>query len=463
MTIFRSDGWVKSVQGQAIAGAQIFVCTQPADVTFVPPEPLATIYSDPAGLLPITQPIFTDGFGHYDFYVAVGTYTVVVVTGGKIQQVYPDQTIGFSSTGGGAVSSVFGRTGDVVAQEEDYSAFYDPLGAAAEAVVGLAPLDSPDFSGIPTAPTASMGTDTTQVATCAFVLANAGGGGAVTSVFGRTGAVVAQAGDYSVGLVTGAAPLASPAFTGTVQIVNSSITGTFKDSTASVGTSGQLLSSTVSGILWITSNAGTVNVNGDTHPTSPTSSDDEFEEVSLAPQWTSINSPSLTLAKGSVTFSATGGGADNWTMIVEPVPSTPYRCACKVTYSGPGGNFVNFGIIVRDSGSGSFTYFGPTYNSAWSIAVLHYTNPSTFNSSLFGPTALSSITAFPSGQLPMYYSIRDDGTNRFYDTSYDGINWENITSEAHTGFITPNQIGIGQDQFNSVLSSVAYDWFRQVA
>lgn len=42
-----------------------------------------------------------------------------------------------------------------------------------------------------------------------------GGSGAVSSVFGRTGAVAATAGDYSVGQVTGAAPLASPTFTGT--------------------------------------------------------------------------------------------------------------------------------------------------------------------------------------------------------------------------------------------------------
>ena len=179
-TFFRSDGWVKSVLGQAIAGAQIFVCTQPADVTFVPPEPLATIYSDPAGLVPIMQPIMTDGFGHYDFYAAFGTYTVVVVTGGKTQQVYPDQTIGFTGTGGGAVSSVFGRTGDVVA----------------------------------------------------------------------------QSGDYNVSQITGAAPSASPNFTGTVQIVNAVITGTLKDGTGSVGTSGQLLSSTGTGTLWVTGGGG---------------------------------------------------------------------------------------------------------------------------------------------------------------------------------------------------------------
>jgi hypothetical protein len=40
------------------------------------------------------------------------------------------------------------------------------------------------------------------------------GGGSVTSVFTRTGAVVANTGDYTVSQVTGAAPLASPALTG---------------------------------------------------------------------------------------------------------------------------------------------------------------------------------------------------------------------------------------------------------
>jgi hypothetical protein len=42
------------------------------------------------------------------------------------------------------------------------------------------------------------------------------GSGAVSSVFGRTGAVVAGSGDYQVSQVTGAASLASPTFTGTV-------------------------------------------------------------------------------------------------------------------------------------------------------------------------------------------------------------------------------------------------------
>jgi trimeric autotransporter adhesin len=47
--------------------------------------------------------------------------------------------------------------------------------------------------------------------------------GGVTSVFGRTGAVMAASGDYSVGQVTGAAPLASPTFTGNVTMPGTGI------------------------------------------------------------------------------------------------------------------------------------------------------------------------------------------------------------------------------------------------
>lgn len=77
-----------------------------------------------------------------------------------------------------AVSSVFGRTGAVVAQTGDYTVAQ---------ITGAAPLASPTFTGTPAAPTAAQGTNTTQLATTAHVFA---------------------------GLVT-KANLASPTFTGT--------------------------------------------------------------------------------------------------------------------------------------------------------------------------------------------------------------------------------------------------------
>lgn len=102
MSVFRRDEFVRSVQGQSVPGAQVFVCTQPANVAAYPPTPLATIYSDAAGTVPITQPMITDGFGHCYFYVAVGTYTIVVANNSVIQQTYTDQLIG--QTGAGSIS-----------------------------------------------------------------------------------------------------------------------------------------------------------------------------------------------------------------------------------------------------------------------------------------------------------------------------------------------------------------------
>jgi hypothetical protein len=50
------------------------------------------------------------------------------------------------------------------------------INASNNTLIGIAPLDSPALTNVPTAPTAAVGTNTTQLATTAFVLANASGG-----------------------------------------------------------------------------------------------------------------------------------------------------------------------------------------------------------------------------------------------------------------------------------------------
>jgi hypothetical protein len=76
--------------------------------------------------------------------------------------------------------------------------------------VGGAPIASPNFSGTPQAPTAAPGTSTNQIATTAFVAANAG----VLSFMSRTGAITLLGNDISA---AGGALIASPIFTGTPQ------------------------------------------------------------------------------------------------------------------------------------------------------------------------------------------------------------------------------------------------------
>ena len=94
-----------------------------------------------------------------------------------------------------------GRAGDVSLEASDLTAH------------GVAFLASPALSGTPTAPTAATATNTTQLATTAFVHALIGGlAVGVTSFNSRTGAISLTANDVSA---AGGAVLASPAFTGT--------------------------------------------------------------------------------------------------------------------------------------------------------------------------------------------------------------------------------------------------------
>lgn len=105
---------------------------------------------------------------------------------------------GFTPTG--VVASFNSRTGAVTLLGNDISA------------AGGALVASPTFTGTPAAPTATVGTNTTQLATCAFVQAAVTAGAAgVTSFNGRSGVVTMIAADVTG---VGGALLASPAFTG---------------------------------------------------------------------------------------------------------------------------------------------------------------------------------------------------------------------------------------------------------
>lgn len=142
---YRSDGWVKLVTGQAVPGAQIYVLEQPATyvapitpprttpVPFVP-SPQVLIYSD-EGLTPLAQPVLTDNFGHYDFYVLPGLYTLAVFFGGILQQAYIDQSIGgFGSSGTNQIllstngSPNFSQTALNLVQGANVVLFSDNLG-----------------------------------------------------------------------------------------------------------------------------------------------------------------------------------------------------------------------------------------------------------------------------------------------------------------------------------------------
>jgi hypothetical protein len=102
MSIVRDDRWVTDALGNALAGAEVYWCTQPAATASNPPSPLATAYADLNGD-PLTQPALTDGFGHAYAYLDNSVlYTVVVwhPLFGPNPVVLPDQSLAGAGSAG---------------------------------------------------------------------------------------------------------------------------------------------------------------------------------------------------------------------------------------------------------------------------------------------------------------------------------------------------------------------------
>jgi hypothetical protein len=130
--------------------------------------------------------------------IAFGSQSLLnfVNTGSVIFTDLGNGQISASMSGGGAVTSVFGRTGAVVAVTGDYTVAQ---------ITGAAPLASPALTGVPTAPTATVGTNTTQLATTAFVIANAGSSPLLTATVNISSAQILASFTTPVTLLAGIA------------------------------------------------------------------------------------------------------------------------------------------------------------------------------------------------------------------------------------------------------------------
>jgi hypothetical protein len=104
-TYFRLQGSINSVQGQALDGVDVYVCTQPASTGSIPPSPLATIYADSIGTA-LANPVVSDGNGNWFFYADPALYTIVVYDPAQRIEttVFADQAV--VTPGGGSVNSV---------------------------------------------------------------------------------------------------------------------------------------------------------------------------------------------------------------------------------------------------------------------------------------------------------------------------------------------------------------------
>lgn len=157
-----------------------------------------------AGGVTVTLTAAEAGYGIIEFTGALTANIAVVVPNASGQWIFKNATTGAYAL---TVKTAAG-TGVAITQGTAWQVYCD----GTNVINGISDFKDLALTGTPTAPTPAPGTNNTQVATAAFVQAainGVTGGGVVTSVAGKTGAV-----SLTVADVAGAAPATSPTFTG---------------------------------------------------------------------------------------------------------------------------------------------------------------------------------------------------------------------------------------------------------
>jgi hypothetical protein len=177
--------------------------------------------------------------------------------------------------------------------------YLDAAGGNTATINGAVPasLASPALTGTPTAPTASVGTDTTQIATTAFVLANVPAAGGMTLL----GTLTTTSGSSQT--LSGLNLTSYKQLLAVFKLVGSNVTSgiiissgiglTITDNGGtSAGICGTMLYDLTNGIL-TTSASATINAAS-------------TNQAVIGSAWAAVTNSSITTASTSITFSSSG-------------------------------------------------------------------------------------------------------------------------------------------------------------
>jgi hypothetical protein len=143
------------------------------------------------------------------------------------------------------------------------------------------------------------------------------------------------------------------------------------------------------------------------------------------------------------------GGVDTADFVMRmwttSIPSTPYTLTMSFDeIMSPLFTFGYFGMVLLNSGSGQFITYARGFNGGWVIHQGYYDSPTVKNSTN------QEIDINHPHEMMRFLRLSDDGTNRTYSCSNDGVNYLSFKTEASGTFVIPDQIGVFVQQTDSV-------------
>lgn len=191
--------------------------------------------------------------------------------------------------------------------------------------------------------------------------------------------------------------------------------------------------------------------------------DDEFNTTDTSDPmtgWTTLGTPTAhdinSTFKSHYYVKKAAASGTNLTGIYKAIPSTPFTVTCKVsaaTYLNT--NYVRGGaLFVAETSPGKVQAVHPVYDSFARIAIVAYTNPTTFASN-------TASTTETHGGSPYYLRIVcADTTHADYQFSHDGMVWYSLAGNVATGF-TIGSVGLFVDpEQTSYAVEACFDWIR---
>jgi len=229
---------------------------------------------------------------------------------------------------------------------------------------------------------------------------------------------------------------------------------TLKDSTGAVGTSGQVLTSTVTGTLWATGSSGGggggTGGGGGIYPTMAA-------PLYTAFTWENQGTSTVANEPGRMVMSIEEVNGLEARGLFQALPSAPYTVTAAFSLMA---SMIN-GIIAYIALSDGSTWVGngALYNGAgsplsfrrdvWNTNGTGYTGSSGTINTLFN-TAL------------VWLRIVDDGINRYFYQSVNGLDWILFLTESNTTTITATSVGLAfynNGSGNGIqLQASVYDW-----
>lgn len=150
--------------------------------------------------------------------------------------------------------------------------------------------------------------------------------------------------------------------------------------------------------------------------------------------WVNQGTASVATTNGGIYLAAPGTAGNNIRARVKTAPSTPYTITMAFLPSRLNQTNYTMGLCFRQSSDGKLCTFGISGNTGTGLSGFRMTDATTFSTIEF--TAVTSYF----GNV-VFLQISDNGTNRIYRYSGDGVNFLQVASVARTTFLTPNQVG----------------------